>query len=128
LHSNDAFSEDGLQSTIENHPSASHRGIPHFPARRGAGAVFAPVTPLRKVGEKLGENAQVATVVPSSEPSATFKIPPNYKFEIGVAMPLGLGERLVTCQVADWEPEKLRITCPPDSGVTEGAAVTWQIP
>jgi hypothetical protein len=86
------------------------------------------VTPLRKVGEKLGENAQVATVVPSSEPSATFKIPPNYKFEIGVAMPLGLGERLVTCQVADWEPEKLRITCPPDSGVTEGAAVTWQIP
>ncbi len=86
------------------------------------------VTLTRKVGEKIGENAQVATIVPAPSPSATFKIPPNYKFEIGMAMPLSHGERLVTCEVADWEPEKLRIACPPESGVAEGAAVTWQIP
>jgi hypothetical protein len=86
------------------------------------------VTLTRKVGEKIGENAPVATVVPVPEPSATFKIPANYKFELGVAMPLSVGERLVTCQVADWEPEKIRITCPPESGVAEGATATWQIP
>jgi hypothetical protein len=86
------------------------------------------LTITRKVGEKIPENTPIATVVVPPAPSATFKLPPDVKVELGTTTALKLGERLITCEVADWEPEKLRIACEPGPGVVEGATVSWQLP
>ena len=86
------------------------------------------LTVTRKVGDKIPENTPVATILQPPEPSVTFKIPANMKLEFGTAAAVKLGEQLVTCVVADWEPEKLRMTCPKEPGVVEGAVITWELP
>jgi len=86
------------------------------------------LTITRKVGDKIPENTPIATILSPPEPSATFKIPEDLKIELGTAVAVRLGEKLVTCVAADWEPEKLRVTCPQDPGVVEGASVTWELP
>jgi hypothetical protein len=86
------------------------------------------LTVTRKVGDKIEENTPIATILPPPAPSATFKIPPDVKLELGTATALGLGEKILTCEVADWEPEKLRIACPEEQGLAEGATVSWQLP
>jgi len=86
------------------------------------------LTATRKVGDKVAENAPVATIEPPRQPMATFKLPPEVKIEIGTLAALKMGERLLTCEVFDWEPEVLRVTCPPEAGLTEGAVVSWQLP
>ena len=86
------------------------------------------LTITRKVGDKIPENTPIATILPAPELSATFKIPAGTKLELGTAAAVRLGEKLVTCVVADWEPESLRMTCPKEPGVVEGAVVTWELP
>ncbi len=82
------------------------------------------LTVNRKVGETIPENTPIGTVAPAAVPSATFKIPRGMKFEIGMAIALKLGEKLITCAVADWEPEKMRIACEPGPDIVEGAEVS----
>ena len=86
------------------------------------------LTVLRKAGEKIGENTQIATIVTPPLPSAVFKIPPELKLEVGQTAVLKQGEQLLTCEIADWEPESLRVSCPPESGAAEGAAVSYELP
>ncbi len=78
----------------------------------------------RKVGETVPENTPIGTLAPTAVPSATFKIPKDMKFEIGMAMPLKLGEKLITCEVADRKPEEMRILCEPGPGIVDGAEVS----
>jgi hypothetical protein len=86
------------------------------------------LTILRKAGEKIGENTPIATVVTPPLPSAVFKIPPELKLEVGQTAVLKQGEKLLTCEIGDWEPEKLRVTCQPEAGAVEGAAVSYELP
>jgi hypothetical protein len=82
----------------------------------------------RKVGEKIPENTPIATILPPPEPSVTFKVPEGTKLEIGTATAVKVGEKLVTCIVAEWEPGELRMTCPREPGVVEGADASWELP
>jgi hypothetical protein len=86
------------------------------------------LTTLRKVGDKLPENTPVATVQPPPVPSATFKIPPGMKFDVGLTTAVRLGEKLLTCEIAESEEEKLRIICPQEPTFVEGATVSWYLP
>jgi len=86
------------------------------------------LTVQRKVGEAVPESTPLATIQPPSVPTATFKIPPDMKLEVGVATALKAGEKILTCEIADWEPEVLRVTCDPGPDVAEGVAVSWQLP
>jgi hypothetical protein len=86
------------------------------------------LTITRKAGERIPENTPIATIVSPPAPSATFTIPPDVKVEIGTMTSLKLGEKLLTCEVADWEPEKVRIGCPEEPAAVEGATVAWQLP
>ncbi len=83
---------------------------------------------LRKVGDKVPDNTPVAEILPAPAPSATFKIPPSLKIEIGTVMALRSGEKILTCEVADWEPEKIRFACPEDPNAVAGTPVTFELP
>ena len=86
------------------------------------------LTTLKKVGEKLPENTPVASVQPPPMASATFKVPPAMRIEVGLTTALRLGEKLLTCEVVESEEEKLRIICPNEPDFVEGAPVSWQLP
>jgi hypothetical protein len=86
------------------------------------------LTVTRKAGEKIPENTPIATLLPPPEPSVTFKVPEGTKLEAGTAVGVKIGEKLVTCIVADWEPGGLRTTCPREPGVVEGATATFELP
>jgi hypothetical protein len=83
---------------------------------------------LRKVGDRIPENTPIAIIQQPPAPSATFKIPADFKTDRGVAAPLKVGERFVACEVADWEPKQLRVVCPSDQNLAEGTAVAWELP
>ena len=85
-------------------------------------------TVMRKAGEKIGENTPIATLVPAPITAADLKIPPDIRLDPGAAAVLRAGEKNLTCEIADWEPEKLRIECPPESGAVAGMNVTWELP
>jgi hypothetical protein len=85
-------------------------------------------TVTRKAGEKIGENTPMATLVPAPITAVDLKIPPDIRLDPGAAAVLRAGEKNLTCEVADWEPEKLRIECPPESGAVAGTNVSWELP
>lgn len=86
------------------------------------------VTGVKKPGDKVPENTQIATLQPPPEPAATFTVPESVKLEVGAAVSVKLGEKAVNCTVVEQEPKKLRVVCPKEPGVVEGAAVTYELP
>jgi hypothetical protein len=86
------------------------------------------LTTMRKAGEKIPENTPVASVQPPTMPAATFKVPPGMTVDVGITTAVRLGEKLLTCEVAESEEERLRIVCPGESAFVEGATVTWLLP
>jgi hypothetical protein len=100
--------------------------IEKFLVRLTVDGTLATVT--RKVGEKIPDNTPIATMVPAAVPAATFSIPRTMKLDVGMATVLKQGDRILTCEVADWQPEQLRITCPQEKTFVEGATVSWELP
>jgi hypothetical protein len=86
------------------------------------------LTVTRKVGDRIPENTPIATIVPAPAPSATFKVPPDVRYDIESAMAVRLGESVITCEVAEQQPGEIRMKCDPGPGVVEGATVSWQLP
>ena len=85
------------------------------------------LTVTRKVGDKLAEAAPVASLQPAPLPSVTFELPEEPKAELGATAMLRVGERPLECKVAR-EGKTVRMTCPNDPPLPEGAAVSWDLP
>ncbi len=81
-----------------------------------------------KVGQKVAADEVIATVVRATVPTATFKIPPTVKLAADGNVSLTAAEKTVVCTVTDAQTESIKVTCPADSGLANGADVKFTFP
>ena len=62
-------------------------------------------------GQKIAENTLVAKITAKPAPTATFKMAKNAVLERGLSVPLKVGEKMYTCEVADSSVDGTRVVC-----------------
>jgi len=103
-------------------------------AELGAFLLRAPVTgtflPAVKLGQKIPSGGVVGRVQHDPIPVATFKATNTKPFaaNASVEVAIGSGEQRLTCTVADVQGDDVKVVCPTDPALTEGVAVTLQVP
>jgi len=86
------------------------------------------LTVVAKQGQKIEENTTIAKIVPKAAPTALFKLEKNMTIDRGLAVPLKVGEKLYTCEVADSTVDGTRVVCRTNNeGLTAGAEATLMI-
>jgi hypothetical protein len=86
------------------------------------------LTTAAKVGQKVVADEVIGTIVRPTVPTATFKIPPTVKLAADGNISLTAGDKTVVCTVTDAQTESIKVTCPADSGLANGADVTFKFP
>lgn len=81
-----------------------------------------------KAGQKVVADEVVGSVARPTVPTATFKIPPTVKLAADGNVSLTAAEKTVVCTVTDAQTESIKVTCPADSGLANGADVTFKFP
>jgi biotin carboxyl carrier protein len=86
-------------------------------------------TPVSKLGQKVDADAVVAKIQRDATPVATFKVTDVKPFTANASVELAVGEveQRVTCTIAEVQSDSIKVTCPIDPALTDGAAVTLQI-
>ena len=92
----------------------------------GAGS-FAPHA---KQGQKVTVDATIGKLQRESTPVVRFKIADAKPFALQSAVELTVSKdgMHVNCTVADIQPDSIKVTCPVDPSLTEGADVTLKVP
>ena len=86
------------------------------------------VTIVAKQGQKIEENTPVAKIVPKPAPTALFKLEKNMTMDRGLAVPIKVGDKMYTCEVADSTVDGTRVVCRQNvEGLTEGAEATLMV-
>jgi hypothetical protein len=87
-------------------------------------------TPSAKQGQKLTAHAVVATLQRDATPVATFKVtdPKPFAANASVELAIGKGEQHVACTVAEVQGDSVKVGCPADPALTDGADVTLKLP
>ncbi|MDQ3339740.1 MAG: hypothetical protein M4D80_31650 [Myxococcota bacterium] len=86
------------------------------------------VTILAKQGQKIEENVPVAKFTPKPAPTAMFKLEKNMTMDRGLAVPIKVGEKMYTCEVADSTVDGTRVVCRMNAeGLAEGAEATLMV-
>jgi hypothetical protein len=93
---------------------------------KGAGTF----TPSAKQGQKLTAHAVVATLQRDAMPIATFKVtdPKPFTANASVDLVIGKSEQHVVCTVAEVQGDSVKVGCPADPALTDGADVTLKLP
>jgi biotin carboxyl carrier protein len=83
-------------------------------------------TPAVKLGKKIAANDVVATIQRDPKPVATFKVPDAKPFTANASVDLGFAtnDQHVTCVVAEVQEGSIKVACPSDPALVEGADVT----
>jgi biotin carboxyl carrier protein len=82
-----------------------------------------------KVGQKVAADEVIAKITRATVPVATFKIPPGTKVGADGNVSLATADgKSVVCTVSDAQAETIKVTCPADSGLADGAAVKFTLP
>ena len=81
-----------------------------------------------KVGQKVVADEVIAKVTRATLPVATFKIPPGTKVGADGNISLTAGDKTVVCTVSDAQAETIKVTCPADAGLANGADVKFKLP
>jgi hypothetical protein len=92
----------------------------------GAGS-FAPSV---KLGQKITVDTVVGKLQRDSTPVATFKVADAKPFALqsSVEVTVGKDGARINCSVADIQGESVKVACPIDPALTEGADVTLKVP
>jgi len=87
-------------------------------------------SPSVKQGAKVAVDAPVATLQRDATPIATFKVSDAKPFaaEASVELAIGKSEQHVTCTVAEVQADSVKVSCPADPALTDGADVTLKLP
>ena len=80
------------------------------------------------VGAKVDVDQPVAQIQAPTAPTATFKIPPSTKLAQDGTLSLTAGGQTVVCTISDAQAETVKVACPADSGLADGADVTFTLP
>jgi biotin carboxyl carrier protein len=83
-------------------------------------------TPSVKLGKRIAANDVVATIQRDPTPIAMFKVPDVQSFAVDSSVELGVGtgEQRVVCNISLIQDGSLKVVCPTDPALTEGADVT----
>jgi len=83
-------------------------------------------TPAVKLGKRIAANDVVATIQRDPKPVVTFKVTDAKPFATNASVELGFGtnDQRVTCIVAEVQEGSIKVACPPDPALVEGADVT----
>ncbi len=81
-----------------------------------------------KVGQKLAADEVIGKITRATVPVATFKIPPTTKIGADGNVSITAGDKTVVCTVSDAQSESIKVTCPADSGLADGADVKLMLP
>ncbi len=84
-------------------------------------------TPL-KAGDKVTADQVIAKVARPTMPVATFKIPTGTKIAADGSLSIVAGDKTVVCTVSDAQVETVKVTCPADAGLADGADVKFTLP
>ena len=83
---------------------------------------------LAKQGQKIEENTPIARITPKPAPTALFKLEKNMVIERGLAVPIKVGEKMYTCEVADSNVDGTRVVCRQNAqDLAAGAEATLMI-
>ena len=83
---------------------------------------------LVKPRQKIEENVVVAKITPKPAPSALFKLHKNMTLERNTTVPVKVGERMYTCEIADSTVDGTRVVCSTNNeGLAEGQTATLMI-
>jgi len=88
---------------------------------------FAPAV---KLGQKVALDVVVARLQREATPVATFKLPDTKPFSVNTSVDLavGAGDLHLACAVTEVLPAGIKVACPPDPALIEGADVTLKLP
>ena len=81
-----------------------------------------------KAGDKVTVDQVIARVARPTAPVATFKIPTGTKIAADGTLSIKAGDKTVVCTVSDAQTETVKVTCPADQGLTDGADVKFTLP
>lgn len=87
-------------------------------------------TPAAKLGQKVALDLVVARLQRDATPFATFKLPDTKPFSVNMSVDLavGAGDLHLACAVTEVQPDGIKVACPPDPVLVEGADVTLKLP
>lgn len=86
------------------------------------------VDPPVAVGAKVAVDQVIAQVARPTAPVATFKIPSGTKIAPDGTLSIVAGDKTVVCTVSDAQAETVKVTCPSDAGLADGADVKFTLP
>ena len=86
------------------------------------------LVPTAKVGQKLAAEETIATIVRPTVAVATFKVPPGTKIAADGNLSIISAEKTIVCTVTDAQAETVKVTCPSDAGLANGAPVKFTLP
>ena len=81
-----------------------------------------------KVGQKVAADEVIGKITRATVSVATFKIPPTTKIGADGNVSITAGDKTVVCTVSDAQSESIKVTCPADSGLADGADVKLKLP
>ena len=115
------------RDTKQNQLAAKTAELDTFLIRAPAAGTFAPAV---KLGQKVALTLVIAKVVREPIPVATFKLANTKSFaaNAGVEVSTRKGEQRVTCIVSDVQTDSVKVNCPIDPELTEGADVALLAP
>ena len=81
-----------------------------------------------KVGDKVTADQVIAKIARPTQPVATFKLPANTQLPTDGSLSIVVGDKTIVCKVSDAQTESVKVTCPADAGLTDGADAKFVLP
>ncbi|HET9623443.1 MAG TPA: hypothetical protein VFP84_18850, partial [Kofleriaceae bacterium] len=85
-------------------------------------------TPSGKAGQKVGASDVVGKLQRDALPSVTFKVADPKAFTASAPVTVVANHQPVSCTVADVAADSIKVACPADPMLTDGADVTLAVP
>jgi hypothetical protein len=110
-------------TTKQSQLDAKRTEIDNFVIHAASNGTF---TPSVKQGQKVTADALIGTLQRDAVPVATFAITDGKPFSVDASVDVTVGKAgpNVVCKVAEVQPTSLKVTCPADPALTDGADVT----
>jgi hypothetical protein len=113
--------------TKQNQFATKTSDLDTFLIHAPAAGTFSPTV---KLGQKVPANGLVGHVERDPIPVATFKLASTKTFAANASVEVGVrkGEQRINCTVADVQADSVKVICPVDPELVEGADVTLAAP
>ena len=125
--SNDLATRQAQLATKQGLLATKTADLEKFLMYAPSAGTFAPAV---KLGQKVALAAVVARLQREATPVATFKLadPKAIGVNTSVELSVGNAEQHMACAVTEVQADGVKVACPPDPALVEGAEVTLKLP